>query len=227
MSKLIKIKNKIEDFKNTNLKKDLESRLNIFKKNIKDNILNYKKIENYIFLISNLDNKILNEEIYEIKNLKENFFTKTLEKLNTDDLNQLVELNNSSLKIKDKLSKSYTEINSVWLEYSKVILNKHNRFLSIGQIINFKDIGKFKETLDKLRFKLSKLIEDNEVLKEIKEHISNLEQLFKDFNLNEKQLNFLEKIPKNECTLDNIFDPEIMQWIKDYPELQKKLTLNL
>ena len=190
MSKLIKIKNKIEDFKNTNLKKDLESRLNIFKKNIKDNILNYKKIENYIFLISNLDNKILNEEIYEIKNLKENFFTKTLEKLNTDDLNQLVELNNSSLKIKDKLSKSYTEINSVWLEYSKVILDKHNRFLSIGQIINFKDIGKFKETLDKLRFKLSKLIEDNEVLKEIKEHISNLEQLFKDFNLNEKQLNF-------------------------------------
>ena len=139
----------------------------------------------------------------------------------------MVELNNSSLKIKDKLSKSYTEINSVWLEYSKVILNKHNRFLSIGQIINFKDIGKFKETLDKLRFKLSKLIEDNEVLKEIKEHISNLEQLFKDFNLNEKQLNFLEKIPKNECTLDNIFDPEIMQWIKDYPELQKKLTLNL
>ena len=88
----------------------------------------------------------------------------------------MVELNNSSLKIKDKLSKSYTEINSVWLEYSKVILNKHNRFLSIGQIINFKDIGKFKETLDKLRFKLSKLIEDNEVLKEIK-HISNLEHV--------------------------------------------------
>ena len=60
-------------------------------------------------MVSNLDDKILNEDIYEIDNLKENFFTKILEKLNTDDLNQLVELNNSSLNIKDKLSKSYAD----------------------------------------------------------------------------------------------------------------------
>ena len=58
-----------------------------------------------IFFLISKDDKISNEDIYEIDNLKENFFTKILEKLNTDDLNQLVELNNSSLNVKDKLSK--------------------------------------------------------------------------------------------------------------------------
>ncbi len=228
MTKLVELKNKVINYSEIKSNKSQGNHLNNLKKNIYSNIEKYKKYKNQISLMSQLENANINEKKYDINKFQKSYFTTTLEKLNQNDLSVIEGLNNSAINFKDKTSGVIDQVNQDWVQFTTLINQKYDKYLSIGKIINFQQIDKFQAILLKLKNVISKVLDKKEELKEIKEFITELDQQILAFNLSEKQILFLEKIEKHECTLDDVIEePDILKWIKDYPDFQKRLKLTL